>query len=205
MLQILIEAAQHVSETLRTVASELSDPLSTDPDEKLGGASALAEAVVWIADPQDPLRDGSEALAPGDLYGAIAAIPVDPFGFTRPPRGIAVLVRALVMLAVHPPDDRPDLRARARALLVQAAEAQSRCGAKPSWWRWKERTARSALAPWHLSTRTCRCRARGVTRDRSGSGRIQVLKRCLTTLPISIRAAARWNNGPNPSTVTQIG
>ena len=37
MLQILIEAAQHVSETLRTVASELSDPLSTDPDEKLGG------------------------------------------------------------------------------------------------------------------------------------------------------------------------
>ena len=34
-----------------------------------------------------------------------------------PPRGIEVLVQALVMLAVNPPDDRPDLRARARALL----------------------------------------------------------------------------------------
>jgi hypothetical protein len=117
VLQILIEAAQHVSETLRTIASELSDPLYTDPDEKLGGASALAEAVVWITDPQDPLRDGSEALAPGDLYGAIAAMPADPFGFTLPPCGIAVLVRALVMLAVKPPVDRPDLRARARALM----------------------------------------------------------------------------------------
>jgi hypothetical protein len=41
VLQILIEAAQHVSETLRTVVSELSDPLSTDPDKQLGGASAL--------------------------------------------------------------------------------------------------------------------------------------------------------------------
>ena len=107
VLQILIEAAQHVSETLRTVASEWSDHLSTDPDAELGGASALAEAVIWITAPQDPLRDGSETLVPGDLYGAIAAIP----------DGIEVLVQALVMLAVNPPDDRPDLRARARALL----------------------------------------------------------------------------------------
>src|SRR4029453_3545061 len=117
VLQILIEVAQHVSETLRTVASEWSDPLSTDPDAELGGASALAEAVIWITGPQDPLRDGSEALVPGDLYGAIAAIPAEPFGFTSSPHGIAVLVQALVMLAVNPPDDRPDLRARARALL----------------------------------------------------------------------------------------
>jgi hypothetical protein len=108
VLQILIEAAQHVSETLRTVASEWSDPLSTDPDEELGGASVLAEAVIWITDPQDPLRDGSEALVPGDLYGAIAAMSL---------HGIEVLAQALVMLAVNPPDDRPDLRARARALL----------------------------------------------------------------------------------------
>lgn len=82
VLQILIEAAQHVSETLRTIASEWSNPLSTDPDAELGGPSALAEAVIWIRDPQDPLRDGSERLVPGDLYGSIAA---DPFGFTRRP------------------------------------------------------------------------------------------------------------------------
>jgi hypothetical protein len=41
VLQILIEAAQHISETLKTVASEWSDPLSTNPDE------ARAEPAPW--------------------------------------------------------------------------------------------------------------------------------------------------------------
>src|SRR5262249_54232184 len=101
------------------------DPRSTDPDAELGGASALAEAIIWIEDPQDPLRDGSETLLPGDLYGAIAAMPADPFLSTlpgyMPPSGVVVFVRALVMLAVHPPANRPDLRARARALLAASS------------------------------------------------------------------------------------
>ena len=86
VLQILIEAAQHVSETLRTVASEWSDPLSTNPDEELGGASALAEAVVWI--------DGSARPASRWLGGAGSWRPVwrnrsDTSGSIRyPPCGV---------------------------------------------------------------------------------------------------------------------